>query len=494
MGAVTKNTIRLYTENDAIALATFVRSGDVSALELVDTAIDLIDTVDDQLNSVTIRSFDLARDIAKLPMRDGIFSGVPFLLKDLASFWSGIPCTAGFGYRRDFVPSTDSGFAARMRAGGLIPLGRTNVPEAGWSLSTEPASYGPTHNPWRLGISPGGSSGGSGAAVAARLVPMAEASDAAGSIRFPASCCGLVGLKPSRGRVSFGPAMIDLLFGNIYVSAVTRTVRDTAAFLDTVAGNEPGDLYLPRKPSNGWLAGIGNTHCRRRIGVAIDAPWGTPTHPAVREVVEDAAATLKAMGHDVQPHEIKTDLYGAWQNYTKLIGVFLVQEFAMVASLVRQEPEEGDIPNIIRLLLERGRNTSGAEVMDALAALQTAARELTIELQPYDAFLTPTLTQPPRPLGHWDMGGTDLDAYHEQWTDGAFLPGFNYSGLPAISLPFALAPDGLPIGIQLAGRYADELTLLQIGAELENAVNWAARRAPLAAGAVYQAELVRGVT
>ena len=280
---MTSDLVQLYARSDALDRARLVRDRQVTAAELVDTAIGVIEELDPRVNAVVVRDFERARAAAAQPAGEGAFAGVPYLLKDIASDCAGLPLTAGLACRRTYVCPTDSELVRRLKAAGLVILGRTNVPENGWCISTEASCHGPTLNPWDPAVTPGGSSGGAAAAVAARMVPMAEGTDGGGSIRVPASCCGLVGLKPSRGRITTGPEVVDLWSGCVAYFALTRTVRDTAALLDATAGSLPGDPYTPPTPEGGWLAGLAERPARLRIGVVRTTPWGPPFAPAVRE-------------------------------------------------------------------------------------------------------------------------------------------------------------------------------------------------------------------
>lgn len=481
MVTITPDLLHLYADADATTLARHVKTGDVSALELVETGISLIEQIDPILNSVVVRSFDMAREMAKNTSLDRMFAGVPFLLKNLASFWKGIPLTSGLAYRKDYIPGEDSAFAAKMREAGLIPLGRTNVPENAWALTTEPRLYGPTISPWNPAVTPGGSSGGAGAAVAAGLVPLAEASDAAGSIRVPASCCGLVGLKPSRGRITFGPAAVDLLFGSIYTFALTKTVRDSAAFLDVTAGNLPGDPYLPGRPAGSWSEGLAIASGPLRIGYTVKAPWGAPLAPEIETAMAGTVDILQQLGHRLEPYDMTTDLEEAWYYYNQLVAVFQAQEVDLFAAHIGQPLAERDVTPVIWSQVQRGRSLSGLDVMTALDRVRAAGRDITRELMPYDAYLTPTLTQLPRPLGYWDMNNPDLDVYNHGWSDAAYMAAFNYSGLPAISVPAVWTEDDIPVGVQFVGRYADEMTLLRLAASLEQSRPWRSRRPKVSA-------------
>jgi amidase len=485
MVAVTSDLVRLYADSDALGLAELVRTRQVSSLELVETAISLIDGLDPKLNAVVIRTFDLARemarDMAERPAA-GPFGGVPFLLKNIASMWQGTPLTNGLGYMRDFVCDSDSEMARRIKAAGFVLLGRSNTPECGWCIATEPRLYGPTLNPWNGAITPGGSSGGAAAAVAARLVPLAEASDGGGSIRVPASCCGLVGLKPSRGRITYGPDPVDLWFGSIAIFCVTRTVRDSAAYLDAVAGPLTGDPYLAPTPPEGWLSQIENAPKGLRIGYTLEAPWGDPCASEVTDAVTSTLKLLGSLGHHIEEHRLAVDLEEAWWRYNDINAVETAADFDRLAPRIGRPVEPDDLAPINLALLELGRSMPAVRYSASIAAVRKANQRIAMDLQPYDIFLTPTLTQPPRPVGYWSMEEPDLRRYLASWSDAAYMFAFNLSGLPAMSIPVAIAGGTKPIGVQMVGRHGDEALLLRLARQLELALRWEDRRPPVCAG------------
>ena len=468
---VTKDIRKIYVESDALALAEFVQKNNISAGELVETAIGIIEEIDPKLNAVVIRTFDIARDTARTP-GNGPFAGVPFLLKNIGSMWKGTPLTAGLGYMKDFVCDRDSEMAKRMRQSGLALLGRTNTPEYGWCITSEPKLYGPTINPWNLGVTAGGSSGGSAVAVASRMVPIAEASDGGGSIRVPASCNGVVGLKPSRGRITYGPDDIDIWFGSIYALCHTRSVRDTAAFLDATAGNLPGDPYNPPRPEKSWLAGLGDAPKKLRIGFTLKAPWGEPFAPDVVAAVKKAADLYASLGHDVEQYDLKLDLEAAWWRYNDIVAVEHVGEFNRLAEKIGRPVTEADLAPFNWSMLQYAKTLSATEYSASFAAIRKAAQTIATELSPYDVFVTPTLTQPPRPPGYWSMNDGNRERYLHRWSDAGFMFTFNISGLPAMSLPGAMSRENAPIGIQLVGRYGDEATLLHLASQVEVVAPW----------------------
>jgi len=483
MTDITADIVDLYAGSDALRLAELVRRREVTPLELTDVAISVIEALDPQLNAVVIRVFEEARARAAQPAAGGPFAGVPYLLKDIGSACAGMKLTAGLEYRKDFVCQSDSEMVRRIKASGLNILGRTNVPENGWCIATEPRFRGKTLNPWNVAVTPGGSSGGAAAAVAARMVPMAEGTDGGGSIRVPASCCGLVGLKPSRGRITYQPDEVDLWFGSVYFFALTRTVRDTAAFLDATAGNLPGDPYTPPSPDSTWLASLTERPKPLRIGYTLTTPWGPPFAPEIADAVSTTAALLQRLGHAVEEHDFSADLEPAWYSYNKINAVQAVLDFEQLARVVGRPVGPSDLVAFNWAMLERGRSLSATEHAASIAAVRRINQQIQAELQPFDVFLTPTLTQPPRPVGYWDMNEADVDAYNGKWTDAAFMFAFNVSGLPALSLPAAWTEQDVPIGVQLVGRYGAEATVLRVAAEVEEARPWIGRRPGICAGA-----------
>lgn len=483
MTTITSDLVRTYVESDALGLADLVRNKEVTPTELTEVAIGLIERLDPSLNAVVIRSFDQARKRAAQASADGPFAGVPYLLKDIASACEGLRMTAGLEYRKDYVSASDSEMVRKIKASGLNILGRTNVPENGWCIATEPRYHGPTLNPWNPTVTPGGSSGGAAAAVASRMLPMAEGTDGGGSIRVPASCCGLVGLKPSRGRITYGPDDVDIWFGSVSLFALTRTVRDTAAFLDATAGNLPGDPYTLPMPARSWLAALADGPKQLRVGFTLTTPWGPAFAPEVEAAVKTTAALLEQLGHIVEEHPFSTDLEAPWYSYNEMNAVQTVLDFEQLAKVVGRPVRESDLVPFNWAQLERGRALTATEHAASINAMRKANQQIQVELHPYDVFLTPTLTQPPRPVGYWDMNDPDVDRYNAKWTDAAFMFAFNISGLPALSIPAAWTDQDVPIGVQLVGRYGDEATVLRLAAQVEQARPWIQRRPAISATA-----------
>src|SRR5580704_13270308 len=433
MPTATADLVSLFVESDALRLAELVRQKEVTPAELTETAIRLIENLDPKLNAVVIRDFDRARARASETPPDGPFGGVPYLLKNIGSGCEGLPLTNSLPFREGYVSPSDSEMVRRIKASGLNILGRTNVPEQGWCIATEPRMYGSTVNPWNTAVTAGGSSGGAVSAVASRMIPMAEASDGGGSIRAPASCCGVVGLKPSRGRISYGPEDVDVWFGSVSTFAVTRSVRDTAALLDATAVVMPGDPYTPPKPEQSWLDCLREPSKPLRIGYALTPPWGAPFASEVTDAMKQTLSVLQDLGHALEEHAMVTDLETAWRDYNQMNSVQTVLEFEDMAKALGRPIPESELIAFNRAWLGRGRGLSARDYAASVAAVRKANQRVQAELAPFD---------------YWDLNEPDFDKYIATWTDAAFLFPFNLSGLPAISVPAAWTNEDVPIGVQ----------------------------------------------
>ena len=482
MATASDDLIRLYTSSDAVALGEHVRRKDISAAEAVEAAIVVIERLNPQLNAVIHRLYDMARaQVPNVPPQ-APFAGVPFLLKELASMWRGAPLTNSCAWLKDARAPEDSEATRRTKAAGFVLVGKSNAPENGWAITSEPKLYGATHNPWRADVTPGGSSGGAASAVAAGMVPLAEASDGAGSIRVPASCCGVIGLKPSRGRITIAP-FGDYWYGGAYFFCVTRTVRDTAAYLDAMAGALPGDPYTPPTPSEPWAVLATRAPERLRIGFTTTPPDGGPIDPEAVIAVRKAASLLERLGHCVEEKNMALDAASAWKTYTAMTPAESAAGFDFLTPLAGRPVTQADVEPVTWAIIQRGRAQTAVEHVNLMNALRGLSRDIAADLMPYDVYLTPVLTQKPRPLGYWDMSEPDLDRYNARWTDAVFMFPFNIAPLPAIALPLHWSADGLPMGVQAVGRYGDEATLLALAAVLEAETKWTDRHPSVSAWA-----------
>ncbi|WP_340610309.1 amidase [Xenorhabdus bharatensis] len=478
--AVTESLINTYTESDALGLARLVKLGEVTPEELVEAAVTCIERLNPELNAVVHKLYDMGREAAASVDHSAPFAGVPFLLKELASLWKGAPFTNSSYYLKNMTAPFDSEATRRIKRAGLILVGKSNAPENGWSISTEPKLYGVTKNPWKEEITAGGSSGGTAAAVAARIVPIGEASDGAGSIRIPASCCGIVGMKPSRGRVTLAPYG-DYWYGGAYFLCCTRSVRDTAAYLDALAGTLPGEPYTPPTPDLPWLELSERDTGKLRIGFTVSPPNGTQMDPQVKNAVLATVRELERLGHIVEEYDMTFDADTAWKTYTNMICVQTAATFNQLSGIVGRPVTADDVEPVTWATIDRGRSINGITHSNDIEHIRLLGRELATQLLPYDIFITPTLTQLPRPTGYYDMSEKDIDRYNAKWADSVFAYPFNISGQPAISLPLGWSDEGIPIGIQLVGRYGDEATVLQVSTQLECAMPWKDRRPPMTA-------------
>ena len=468
---------------DALDQAALVRRRELTALELVDAAIERIERVNPRLNAVIATRYDEARAEAaaleRNPAPDSPLAGVPFLLKDIGAPIAGLPETMGSRALRDHRPAADGHLVRRYRAAGLLVLGRTNTPEFGNHSTTEPVLFGPTRNPWDVGLSAGGSSGGAAAAVASGMVAAAHGGDGAGSLRIPASCCGVFALKPSRGRVSRTPAGEEI--GGLNVRhAVSRSVRDSAALLDVIAGRAPGDPYAAPPPARPFLAEVGADPGRLRIGwtarPAIDAPVDADCADAVAE----AAVLLASLGHDVAEAAPSFDGDVLVGPLLTVWAVANADDAAFCERVLGRRLRADELEDTTWELVEYGRSRSAAQLVEAVAGFGEACRAIAPFFEQYDAWLTPTLARLPPPLGvlNQSQGG----ALAWQVMDSTFNPWnaiANITGNPAMSLPLAWSASGLPVGVLLTGRYADEATLYRLASQLESARPWASRLPPV---------------
>jgi Asp-tRNA(Asn)/Glu-tRNA(Gln) amidotransferase A subunit family amidase len=466
-----------YDDLDALALAALVRSKQVSASEVLETALNRIARRNPALNALVTPLFESARGEVAAGLPEGPFTGVPFALKELVVSVLGAPSTAASRLYADAMPASDSEIVTRLRRAGLVILGKTNSSEFGLAPATESALFGATRNPWNTDLSPGGSSGGAAAMVAARMLPMTHATDGGGSIRIPASCCGLFGLKPTRGRISFGPEGGEGLSGLAHQHAVTRSVRDSAALLDIVAGPMAGDPYSAPKPERPFLQEVGAPPGRLRIGFATAAPGGFDVDPACIEAVHAAARLCESLGHEVQEArpEFNADLV-----FADFTTVFQVGAAANVARRTGGGlPDPGLLEPLTYAAAERGQKIGAADYMLALGRLHREARRVATFFERYDIWLTPTLTMPPRPLGFFDTATGDVDSWFRRVV--AFIPFTvlcNITGQPAANLPLHWNDAGLPLGCQFAARYGEEATLFRLSAQLEQAQPWQQRKPP----------------
>ncbi|MBT5898917.1 MAG: amidase [Rhodospirillaceae bacterium] len=470
---------------DATEQAGLVRRGEVSPSELVEAALARIEKLNPELNAVIRPMDEIARAAARSPVADenAPFPGVPFLLKDLVAEYAGVAISEGSRFLDGQGASTeDSELVVRLKAAGLIIAGKTNTPEFGLLPTTEPALHGPSCNPWDTSRTTGGSSGGSAAAVAAGIVAMAHANDGGGSIRIPAACCGLFGLKPTRARNPLGPGYGDAGSGLAVEHAVTRSVRDSARLLDATSGPDLGDPYWAPPPERPFADEVGRDPGALRIAISTKALTGAAIDPECRRAVEDTAKLCEDLGHHVEWAEPQFDE----TRYLKAFGAawtgFAAWAIRLWAERYGLEPQEELFePNTWQMYLSGERRSSGA-YLGAIQDIQSTARQVAGFFKTYDLTLTPTLAQPPVPLGYfaWDGGKRDEFLSHLGEFSG-FTSLANGTGQPAMSVPLHWTPDNLPVGVHFMARFGAEGTLFRLAGQLEQARPWAHRRPPVAA-------------
>jgi amidase len=461
---------------DGTALAALVEKREVQPIELVDRAIRRAEAINGALNAIVTPMFELARDVARQPLPKGPFTGVPFALKDLVAAFAGVRMTRGSRALASFVPDHDSELVIRFKRAGLIPIGKTNTPELGLLPTTESRLFGAAKNPWNPGYTTGGSSGGSAAAVSARIVPLAHGNDGGGSIRIPASCCGLFGLKPTRGRVPLGPELGELLNGLVVEHALTRSVRDSARLLDAIHGPDVGPPYVAPAPARPYREEL--EHEPRRLKIAFSPD--PRLDPECRAAVDDAAKLCAELGHEliedrpVLPgEELSRAFFEVW-----VAGVAL--HLATIGELRKSPVTEDEVELLTWNAAELGRGISALQQTRAVRLFHRAGRLLGQFFERYDVWLTSTLAAPPLPLGSFaEDRSMPLSPLIQAAEWAPFTAIANITGVPAMSVPLYWSTAGLPIGVQFIAPFGDESTLFSLAGQLERARPWADRRPPL---------------
>jgi len=486
-----------YDDYDATGLAELVRKGDVTPSELLEAAIQRVERRNPDVNAVVQTMYtEGRRTLDQLP--DGPFKGVPFLIKDLVSAYANVPMRMGSRFMRDYVPTRHSELVQRWLRAGVVPFGKTNTPEFGIVGVTEPELFGPCRNPWDVRTSPGGSSGGSAAAVASRMVPMASGGDGGGSIRIPASCCGLFGLKPTRGRTPTGPHNGELWQGFAIEHVLTRSVRDSAAMLDATHGPDPGAPYVAPAPERPFLQEVGADPGRLRIAFSHEPFLRSNVRQDCIDAVENAVALLQDLGHEVVEARPQLDGRKLGMDFLIVLAGEVAAEIAECESIVGRGVEFKDVETETYLLYSLGQHFTAGRFSKATRDLQKMGRVVGDFFTDYDILLTPTLARPPVEIGELKLKGLQGRAYElaarvragslmdrfglleqaaEQmfdYTPFTFL--FNVSGNPAMNVPLHWNGAGVPIGVQLVGGFGQEGRLLRLASQLEEAKPWAHRK------------------
>lgn len=488
-----------YDRFDALGLADLVRRGDITPAELIDSAVHRIELLNLDLNFVIHRFYDRAR--AEIEHIDSAapFAGVPFLLKDLTLSLEGTPLQSGSHSRKWRVTDRDSELVKRHKAAGLVTLGKTNTPEFGLAPTTEPELHGPTRNPWNPEHTAGGSSGGSAVAVAVGAVPMAHANDGGGSIRIPASACGLFGLKPTRGRTPLGPELSEAWMGLSVDHVVTRSVRDSAAMLDATHGADAGAPYWAPPVERPFLGEVETEPKRLRIAFTADPLLGDLMEANCADAVRRAAALCEELGHEVEETGPTLDIDALTDAFITIVAAATGHEVIESSRLSGTKAKADDYELITWLLKLIGEKTGSDKLAHALSTAGMAGRQMAGFFTEYDLLITPTLARAPWPLGDLDPTDRDikalkaaksvpakpiLNALVKQLSGEILRPIpntaiFNMTGQPAMSVPLHWSDTGLPIGVQFAARFGDEATLFQLAAQLEQAAPWFDRRPPV---------------
>jgi amidase len=469
---------------DAVAQAGLVRRGEVSPAELVQWAIQRIDELNPVLNAVITPMYDQALAAAAATPKTARLAGVPYLVKDLITEVAGVPFSEGSRFLRGLVSHFDSELVIRLRRAGLVIVGKTNTPEFGMVPACEPILHGATRNPWDTARSTSGSSGGSAAAVASRMVPMAHGNDLGGSLRYPASACGLFGLKPTRARNPLGPEYGDAVSGWACEHALTRTVRDSAVLLDATAGPALGDPYGLPAPPRPFTDEVGRDPGRLRIGYTAVTPAGVPAHPDCVAALDDAVALCASLGHEL----VQAELPGLTPGLGAAIGTIFNAATAWIIEYwirrLGRRPADDELEPLTRAYWDMGRQVSASDYLLAIEDCQAFARRVAHFLTTIDVWLTPTMSAPPAPIG--EITSTAEEPLRAL-ARGAPTVGYagvvaNITGTPAMSVPLWWNASGLPIGVHFLGRYGDEATLFRLASQLAAARPWSARVAPVSAG------------
>ena len=462
-----------YRAHDALSLAELVRKKEVTPAELLDEAITRSDAQDKRLNFIAQDMQEYGRQKAAGNAPAGPFGGVPFLVKDLNMHIPGHRSGQGSRLYDGYVPDVKSELVKRMEAAGLVIFGKTTTPEFGLTGTTESIVTGATRNPWNLDHSSGGSSGGASSAVAAGVVPMAHASDGGGSIRIPASACGLFGMKPSRGRIPLGPPRTEGWGGMSTNGAVSRSVRDSAAMMDATHGAEPGARYGAPTPEKSFLFSASRDPTPLRIALMTSPVAGTPVGSEVVEAVQRSAKLCESLGHHVEEASPQPSITGMGEANFALISTALAADLDMRAAAAGVEIGPDVLEPVTLGFYHMGKQFTGLDVAAANVTMQELAMQVAAFMQDYDIILSPVMAEPPAKLGIYDLNKTDVDAWGQAIS--AYIPFtgmFNATGQPSMSVPLEMSEGGLPLGSMFTGRYGDEALLFSLAGQLERAAPW----------------------
>ncbi|HEY3137389.1 MAG TPA: amidase [Blastocatellia bacterium] len=466
-----------YDQYDGLGLAALVAKREVTPLELLNAVRQRLEATNPKINAVAQVFFDKAEAQIKQGLPYGPFKGVPFALKDLGQQLAGTKTTYGSRAFKDNVPDFDSTLVARYKQAGLVIFAKSTTPELGLTTTTESVMFGLTRNPWDLERTSGGSSGGSSALVASRVIPMAHGSDGGGSIRIPASCCGLFGLKPTRGRVPLGPTQFEGWNGCSHHHALTISVRDSAALLDATAGEELGSPYFSPPPARPFLNEIGADPGTLRIALAVATPAGTPLDPECKKAAIEAAKLCESLGHKIVEAQPPIDDRWMREAFLTVLRVSTARTLDDAAKTLGRPVTEKDVEPVTWVIAQAGRAVTSVAYSRAIATMHQVGLAMAKFQKGYDVILSPTLAKQPVPLGVLSLSPASIAAYTKDVTEfGPYTALYNVTGQPSMSVPLHWSGEGLPIGVMFSGRFGDEATLLRLAAQLEKAKPWAKKR------------------
>ena len=467
-----------YSQFDGVGLAALVAKGEVSPAELAEAAIERAERHNGTLNAIVYEAYDEARAAAAGDLPAGPFRGVPFLIKDLGMAVAGWPRSSGSRYTHNAIDDADGSLVARYRASGAILLGKTNTPEFGITGTSESAHLGPCRNPWNPNHIAGGSSGGSASAVAAGIVPLAHASDGLGSIRIPAACCGLFGLKINRDR---NPVLPDEnAYGNSVEHVVSRSVRDSAAMLDHTGVPVPGSPYAIPPKDRPYSEEVGRDPGRLKIAFSCETPSGRAIDPEVEAALRATAELLRRLGHEVYEKGLGIDYRAFYREVGPSGSANFAADLTRLAERYGREPEADELEPLTWAILKGGRRVTGAEAMQSMRDRRLWGRRILEFFETCDVYLTPVMGMPPPPVGWIDPVRVEpREVNRRQGQAFPFTPPFNVSGQPSMSVPLAWSASGLPIGMMFTSRFADEATLFRLAGQLETEAPWKDKRPPI---------------
>ncbi len=464
-----------YDKYDGLGLAELIRKKQITPTELLHAVRQRLEAVNPKLNAFAALFFDKAEAQIKQGLPDGPFKGVPYALKDLGMNLTGTVTTYGSRVWKNNLASFDSTLVARYKNAGLVIFGKTTSPELGLTTTTESVAFGKTRNPWNLERTSGGSSGGASSAVAARIIPMGHASDGGGSIRIPASCCGLFGLKPTRGRIPFGPAALEGWNGCSAHHAVTISVRDSAALLDSSHGAELGSPYWCPPPARPFLKEVGVDPGKLRIAFAPAPPGGVAVDAECKQAAADAAKLCESLGHRVEETTLPIDNAFFRQSFLTVITVSMARALEDATSILGHAVTEADVEPATWAMYQQGKTINSVVYSRSIANMHQVGLTMAKFQEKYDVILSPTLAKPPMPLGVLSLD--DPARYGKEVSEfSPFTALYNVTGQPSMSVPLHWTRDGLPVGVMFSARFGDEATLFRLAAQLEKAKPWANRK------------------